>query len=806
MNAILLDFRYAVRALRKAPGLALLAVMCMGLGIASVTVMFSTAETFTFRPLPHVRDAGRVMHVWEAPAAAPTRSDGMAPASYRDARALSEFSVLAAERGWSANISGIDVPERVRAALVSANFLRAMGRAPLLGRDFTAADDEAGAGHVVILSHGLWRRRFGGDTALVGRTVRVNGEGYTVVGILPEDFEFPPGTELLAPLALPPEAWAVRRGQGLFVLARLARGVSPSRAEAAVAALGARLAADFPATNAGRVIRAEPAEQFFGQGPRPFMMVLLAAGAFVLLIACANVANLLLARATGRRREWAVLIAMGAPHARLVRQQMVESVLIGVAGGVLGIFGTLLGLHAMATSVPVEVRAFIPGFGELRLDPRALGVAALASFASGVLSGLVPALAALRVDVQGSLKEGARGEVGDARSRRLRSALVVLEVALSLLLLVSATQTMDTFRRLALTDPGFRSRDVLTLSVTLPAADYPQDSAIVQFFQTLQDRITALPGVLGVGSTTILPLSWNESSAGIEVEGRPLRRREDAPVVGWRRVSPGYLESLAIPLVNGRGITAADKMGAAPVAVVSEKAARLLWPGEDALGMRFRADTGQWIEVVGVVRDVRGNPLMGRDVGAAVYVPNRQHPARILSFVVRTAVDPATLARPIQQAINALDSRLAAGDISPMPRVVAAALSPQSATARTLLVTALVALVMACVGTYGVMTYNVSQRTQEIGVRVALGASPAGVIRLVLGGALKLAGIGIAIGLAGVMAMGRGLQAILVGTRATDPLALSAVALALVTATAASSWVPARRATRVDPMEALRAT
>ena len=716
-----------------------------------------------------------------------------------------EFSDLTALRDWSANISGIDVPERVGAALVSANFLRAIGRAPALGRDFTPADDEWGAGHVVILSHGLWQRRFGGDTALLGQAVRINGAAYTVVGILPQDFTFPAGAELLAPLALSPEDWAVRRGQGVFVLGRLARGVAPSRAEAALAVLGARLAADFPATNAGWTMRAEPAEQYFGQGPRPFMVVLLAAGAFVLLIACANVTNLLLARATGRRRELAVLIAMGAPYARLVRQQLAESVLIGLAGGVLGIFGTLGGLRAMAASVPVEVREFIPGFGQLRLDPRAMGVAALAALAAGLLSGLVPALAAARVDVQGTLKEGGRGEVGDARSRRLRSALVVMEVALSLLLLVGATQTMDTFRRLALTDPGFRSRDILTLSVTLPAEDYPQDSAVVQFFQTLQDRIAALPGVRSVGSTTILPLSWSESSAGIEVEGRPLRRREDAPVVGWRRVSPGYLETLAIPLVHGRAITAADRMGATPVAVVSERAARLLWPGEDALGKRFRPDTGRWIEVVGVVRDVRGNPLMGRDVGAAIYVANRQRPARILSFVVRTAGDPAVPARPIQQAISALDSRLAAGDVSPMPRVVAAALSPQSATARTLVVTALVALVMACVGTYGVMTYNVSKRTREIGVRVALGATPGGVLRLVLGGTLKLAGIGIVIGLASAVAMSRGLQAILVGTRATDPLALSAVALVLVTVTVASSWMPARRATRVDPMEALRA-
>jgi putative ABC transport system permease protein len=805
MDAILQDLRYAARSLRKSPGLALLAVLCMGLGISSVTTMFSTAETFTFKPLPQVRDAGRVMHVWQGPKNAPERYSGMFPAAYREARALPEFSDLAAERGWSANITGNDVPERVDAAQVSANFVRTFGHVPALGRDFVPADDQAGAGRVVVLSHGLWQRRFGGDSALVGRVVRINGAGYTVIGILPEDFTFPPGTELLAPLALSPEAWAGRSGQGLFVLGRLAGRISPERAAQAVAALGIRLAADYPATDGELAMRAEPAEPYFGQGPRPFMMVLLAAGAFVLLIACANVANLLLARATGRRRELAVRIALGAPRSRIVRQQLAESVLIGLAGGVLGVLGTLWGLDALGSSVPVEVRVFIPGFAQLRMDPSAFVVAAGAALGSGVLFGLAPAFAAARVDVQGSLKEGGRGDVGGAHGGRLRSSLVVAEVALALLLLVGATQTIDTFRRLALTDPGFRSRDVLTLSVTLPTADYPQDSAVTRFYQNLQDRVAALPGVRGVGSTTILPLSWNESSAGIEVQGRPLRRREDAPVTGWRRVSPGYLETLGIPLVRGRTITAADRMDAPPVAVVSEAAARLLWPGEDAIGKRLRTDTAQqWIEVVGVVRDVRGNPLMGRDVSAAIYAPDRQRAARIVSFVVRAAGDPAALAQPIQQVINGLDARLAAGDVSPMPRVIAAALSPQSATAETLAVTALVALLMACVGIYGVMAYGVSQRTQEFGVRVALGASPAGVLRIVLGGALKLAGIGIAIGLAGAIAMSRGLQAILVGSRATDPLILAGVAALLAVVVLVASYVPARRATRVDPMEALR--
>ena len=804
MDSILQDIRYAVRALRKSPGLALLAVLCMGLGIGSVTAMYSTAVAFTFRPLPQVHDASRVVHVWEAPAASPNRSSNLSPAALRDAQALSAFSGVLGVRFWTANITGVDLPEQVRGARMTFNSLRVLERKPILGHDLSEGDDAPGAGHVVLIGHGLWQRRFGGDSGIVGRTVWINGEGYRVAGVMPEDFAFPVGVQLWAPLALPAEEWADRTHHSLFALARLAPGVGERQADAASTALGSRLASTYAATSAGWQMHAESAERFFGAGPRPFMMVLLASGVFVLLIACANVANLLLARATGRRRELAVRIALGASRSRIVRQQLTESVLISLAGGALGILSALWGLDALTRSVPIEVRAYIPGFGELQFDLRAFAFAAVTAVLSGILFGLAPAFTAARVDVQGTLKEGARGEVGGAHSGRLRSILVVAEVASALLLLVGAAQTLDTFRRLALTDPGFRSRGVLTLAVSLPAADYPKDSVVAQFFQNLQDRIAALPGVERVGSTTNLPLSWNENRGGVEVEGRPLRRREDATVVGMRLVSPSYLEALSVPLVRGRLLGTGDRMGTVPVAVISEEAARLLWPGQDAVGKRFRPDSGQWVEVVGVVRNVRANPLIGNESDAVVYFANQQRPWRTLTFVVAGPGDPAALVQPVQRAINTLDSRLAAGEVVPMPRVILSTLSPQSATAQTLAASAVIALIMACVGIYGVMSYSVSQRTQEIGVRVALGATAGGVQRLVLGGALKLAGIGIAIGLVGTVAMGRGLQAILVGSKATDPLVLSAVALAIAAVTVAASYVPARRATRVDPMTALR--
>ena len=432
MDSVFQDIRYAIRALRKAPGLALLAVLCMGLGIGSVTSMFSTAEAFTFRPLPQVHDPARLMHVWETVATAPRRNDGMSPAALQEANRLSVFSGVLGVRWWIANITGVDLPEQVRGARMTVNALRVLERAPILGRDFTEADNAPGADHVVLLGYGLWQRRFGGDSGIVGRTVWVNGEGYRVAGVMPPDFAMPVGVQLWAPLAPSADEWADRAHRSMFALARLAPGVGEREAEAAATALGSRLASTYPAASAGWMMQAEPAESFFGAGPRPFMIVLLAAGAFVLLIACANVANLLLARATGRRRELAVRIALGAPRGRIVREQLAESLLIALAGGALGVLYTLWGLDSLARSVPIEVRAFIPGFGELHLDPRALAVAVAAALLSGILFGLAPAFTAARVDVQGSLKEGARGEVGGGHGGRLRASLVVAEVALAL--------------------------------------------------------------------------------------------------------------------------------------------------------------------------------------------------------------------------------------------------------------------------------------------------------------------------------------------------------------------------------------
>lgn len=810
MDALIQDFRYAWRALRRAPGLAVLAALCMALGIGSVTTVYGTASAFTFRPLPQVRNAEQMLHVWESPVKASQRYEGVSPAALRDLATLRSFSAVVAARYWQPNIEGADISERIVAAQVSANMLRGLGRKPFLGRDFTAADDQAGVERVILLGYGLWQRRFGGDTSIIGRAVRINGDPYTVIGILPEDFMFPSGAQLLTPLAFSASEAMERRARSTLVLARLADGVTLEQAAAEASMLGARLAASYPETNAEWSFRVEDAVFYFGSGPRPFMIVLLASAAFVLLIACANAANLLLVRATGRRREIAVRLALGASPGRIARETLAESLIISTFGGALGCVLAVWGLSALAGSVPVEVQTYIPGFGQLELDWRALVLTSVVATGSGLLFGMAPAFTAARANVQSALRDGGRGETGTGSTRLLRNALVVVEVALALQLIVGATLMVDTFRRIALSDPGFRMTNVLTLGITLPEKEYPTDSVVVNYFDNLEARVAALPGVEAAGVTTVLPMTWLDERTAVEIEGKPLLRKEDAVSIGLRHVSASYAEALSIPLMRGRALSSFDREGATPVALISESAASRLWPGEAAIGKRLRAralggQSGQWIEVVGVVADVRGNPLTTRDPGPVMYVPARQWPARSMSVVVRAAGDPEALMPGIRREIAALDSRLAAGEVAPMSRVIATATSPQSATARMLATAAIVALLMSAAGTYGVVAYGVAQRTREFGVRIALGATPTDIVGLVLRQSSTLAVVGIVLGVGGALLLSRGMQSILFETDPRNPVVIGSVALALGFITLVAAWIPARRVVRISPLEALRA-
>ena len=799
------EVRFALRTLSGAPLVSILAIACISLGIGAVTTVYSTASAFTFRPLPQLDEPARLFLFGEKPTSERSAADQVTPGTFGDLRRLRELSSVSALAGWTANIAGFDVPERAYGGRVSAEFFKTVGRTAILGRTFTDDDIQARR-RVVVLSHGLWQRRFGADPHVVGTTVRINGEGYDVIGVMPSDFTFPPSTQLWTPLALTPEMAADRTTRSLFVMGRLAPGVSRERAAAVVEVLGQRIAQAYPTTHRSWVVRIQPVEEYFGAGPRPFMLVLLAAVFFQLLIACANVANLLLVRATARRREMALRVALGATRRRLVAQLLTESVLLAIVGGVVGIALGWWGIKATTASVPVEVRQYIPGFGAIVLDVRAVVVASVVSMLAAVAFGIVPALVGTSVNVSVALRDAGASESRRARLRALRSGLVVGQIALALMLVAGAALMATTFRRVSLGDPGFRTAKLLTATITLPEADYKTDSAVVRFWTQLRDALEEEPDVASAEVTSILPMSWNDSRMRLYPEREKPTHIEDAPVVGFRRVSPGYLAALGVTRIKGRSFTDVDRQDAPPVIVLSETAARRLLPGRDPVGQRLGIGRdGRLATVIGVVHDVRANPLTSESPTSVVYVPMAQWPTRTASVVLRTgSSDLAAQTAMLQRVIANQDSRLAAGEVATMTRVIETVTSPQSATAQMLLASAFIALVMAAVGTYGVMAYVVARRTHEIGVRVALGATTGMVVRLVMRGALRMAALGVAIGLVGAILLGRSMQAILVDTNSADPAILAVSALLLGTIGLVAGWLPALRATRVDPVKALR--
>ncbi len=798
------DVRFAVRALSGTPLVTALAITCIGLGIGAVTTVYSTASAFTFRPLPQLRDPGNLMLVAEQPASDRSQRASVTAGTFADLRELRQFAAVGALANWTANVAGFDIPERVDAARVSTDFFKMTGRSAAVGRTFTE-DDIRDDRRVVVLSHGLWQRRFGGDSRVIGSTVRINGEDHQVIGVMPDDFIFPAGTELWAPLALSPDAAADRTARSLFVIARRASGVTPDGAAAAVRLLGDRIAADHPDTHKGWVLRAQPAEEFFGAGPRPFMLVMLAAVVFLLLIACANVANLLLVRASARRREMGLRVALGATRGRLVIQLLTESMLLALAGGAAGIVLSWFGVKATAATVPLEVQRYIPGFGAIKLDYHAMVIAAAVSMLAGVAFGLVPALSGSAVDLNSALKDSGRSESRRSRLRAFRSALVSGEIALALMLVAGASLMATTFRRLAVSDPGFRTSNVLTAKLTLPEADFPRDSAVVQFWDQLRESLAAQPAISAAEITSVLPMSWNDQRMSLYPDGEKPEKPENAPVVGFRRVSSGYLGALGVPQLQGRSLTDDDRSDSPLVVVLSETAAHRLFKGREAIGKRL-VIRDRPATVVGIVRDVRANTLTSDSPTFVVYAPMSQWPSRTASVVLRVAAgDPTAQTAALQRVIGREDPRLAAGEISTMKRVVETVTSPQSATAQVLLASAFIALILAAVGTYGVMAYTMARRTHEIGVRMALGASSGMIVRMMLGGAARMAGIGVAIGLLGAVALGRSMQAILVDTNPADPTILAIAASLLGAIALTAGWLPTRRATRVNPVTALRA-
>jgi len=798
MDSIRHDIRFAIRSLLHSPGYALVAILCLALGIAANVTVFTPVNTLLLRPLPFT-DPDRVMNVYATLTREGRFEGNFSYPDYIDVgTAGGTFSAIGlyAERQW--NIGGLDEAERIEGARISASLFPLLGIETEVGRQFRVDEDDAGK--VMLISHGLWQRKFAGDTAVIGRALTVNGQPYTVVGVVQEKIRFPELAEVWLPLE-PGEAKAHRDWRSYDFVARLAPNVTQAQAQSRVATTMGQLATRYPDTNKDWTGWIEPFRENVARDVRPMMLIMLGAVAFVLLIACANVANLMLARATSRQREIAVRLALGAGRRRVIQQLLTESILLGVIGGGVGAILGVWGVEAIVSLLPAEM----PFWMVFDVDNRVLGATLFVSILTGVIFGLVPALQASSPRLGETLKDNSRSTTGGVRSARLRSALVVTELVLSVVLLIGASLMIQSFIRMRTAQLGFEPSRALTFQMSLEGDRYATDTARVQFYERFADRLAAIPGIERVGGVAWLPVrsccSW--------VEYEPVGKTyspDDRPNALYNVVTPAFFEALGIPLLAGRDFTRQDAMAAPRVAIVSRSFADREWRGENPIGQQLllnAADSSR-VTVVGVV----GNFLQDRRVRETdrpqVFVPNGQVGRRGMHFAVRASGDPAALTAALRAEVKRIDPDLPLAELKTMSRVVSERMFEPRVYGFMFSIFAVCALALAIIGIYGVMAYSVAQRTHEFGVRIALGAQPRDVLMLVLRAGVRLVVFGLAIGVPAAFAMGSGLASQLYGVRATDPATFLGVPVLLGAVALLASMVPARRATRVEPIVALR--
>jgi predicted permease len=798
------DIRYAFRNLLRRPGFTLIAVLTLALGIGANTAIFSAINALLLKPLPFP-ELGRVVAIWDKLPSRGVLHNEVAAGNFFDWQSQNQsFEQLALYRWWNANLTGIDTPERIQGFLVTANYLDALGMKPIMGRNFSPEENQPGKDAVAIITHSLWQRRFGGDPNIVNKTITINSIARTVIGVMPERFNFPKGAEVYAPLQVTPELMKSRGSHSFYVFGRLKPGVSIESAQADIDTITARLEQQFPQTNTGWGATVFPIVKDTVRLYDTALWVMMGAVGFVLLIACANVANLMLARASGRQKEIALRAALGASRWRIIRQLLTESVIVALIGGALGMLIGFWGIDALRVANPGDAARFAPGWYQLGINLPVLAFTLGISVISGIVFGLAPALQVSKPNLNNSLKEGSRQSSGN--THRLRSSLVVFEVAVSLVLLVGAGLLARSFLSLLRTDPGFNPEGVLTMNVVLPGAKYKDEPARFAFYDDLVQRVKAYPGVESAAVVNYLPLGGSNSSNSYFVEGEPEPAAGQEYEGRYRVSTPDYFRTMGIPLVRGRSFTDQDKAGAPPVLIVNETLARKHWPNEDAVGKRIRLygppEKTPWMEIVGVVKDVRHE--LNLPVKPEYYLPHGQDSWGAMVLVARTSVEPASLAAALRQQVWAIDKDQPVFDVRTMQEVRSMSVALYSFSSVMLAIFAGVALLLASVGIYGVMAFAVTQRTQEIGIRMALGARALDVLNLVVRNGMKLALLGIVIGLAGSWALTRFLEQMLVGVQPTDLLTFSVVSICLLVVAFVACYLPARRATKVDPLVALR--
>jgi putative ABC transport system permease protein len=811
-STILRDLQFGWRSMTRARGFTATALVALALGIGGTTAIFSVVDAVLVKPLP-LGDPDRLVAILHH------RNNPVAPANFLDWRRLSaSFERVGAAEYWTPNVTGDGTPEKVQGLRLTTDALLIAGVQPALGRLFAAREDESGREHEAVLSWGFWQRRFGADRGILGRAIELDGHAYTIVGVMPPNFDFPMfwahDVQLWAPLALGSRAPS-RDAQSLRVLAKLRRGVSLASARAEIAGITAGLEHAYPGTN--RDVHVYPLRDLVVGDVRPALVVLLGAVGFVLLLACANVAHMLLARGAAREREITVRAALGAGRRRLVRQLLTESLLLGTAGGAMGLTLAAYGMHVLVALGGVA----LPRAGEIGLNTRVVVFTLVLSVATGLIFGVAPAMQSSRAQLTDSLREGGRAGVG-VRQHRLRDLLVASEFALALILLTGAGLAIRSFVALRNIDPGFDPRGVVTMIVSFTGTAEASPERRVAFIEQLLDRVRALPGVSAASAINHVPIVGDNWGMPFFIEGRNVPKPGDAPTATYRVVLPGHFATMGIPVLRGRDVIATDRVGAPPVVVINEFMARRYWPGESPIGKRFTLDrpstNSTWMTVIGVVKNtVRSDWAAPPEEEIFVpwlqegnYLTNAAPHVGYLSLVVRgrcrdrSSCETAPLVPAIRNAVWSFDRNLPISEVRTMREVVQLANARPRFTLVLLAVFAAVALVLAAVGVYGVMSYAVSRRTHEIGVRLALGAAPTLVVQMIVREGLTVALAGAAVGLAGALLLTRSMASLLYGVTAKDPLTFGVVSLTLIGVALLATYLPARQAARTDPLRALR--